>query len=99
MPPQEASLDPASRSIVARLRVISLVIWIMGTAVGAVCGLVFVLPFFAAMHETPATFWYKAALVIVVVCSGVVGCLIGYFAKIFIDWARQVLVLLGHIAR
>ena len=98
MPPQEASLDPASRSIVARLRVISLVVWLMGTAVGAVFGLMFVLPYFAAMNET-ASFWYKAALASVVVCSGVVGCLVGYFAKVFIDWARQVLVLLGHIAR
>jgi uncharacterized membrane protein (DUF106 family) len=96
MPPEEAELGPAARSIVARLRVISLVVWAMCTATGAVIGASFAL---SALHESDMASWYKFALVVVVICSGVVGCFIGYLAKVVIDWARQVLVLLGHIAR
>ena len=40
----------------------------------------------------------EAALISVVLCSGVVGCFIGYLNKVLIDWARQVLTLLGTIA-
>ena len=96
MPPEEAELGPAARSIVARLRVISLVVWAMCTATGAAIGASFAL---SALHESDMASWYKFALVVVVICSGVVGCFIGYLAKVVIDWARQVLVLLGHIAR
>jgi len=96
MPPEEAELEPAARSIVARLRVISLVVWVMCTVAGAVIGASFAL---GALHESDMASWYKFALVVVVVCSGVVGCFIGYLAKVIIDWARQVLVLLGHVAK
>ena len=97
MPSQEAELDPATRSVVARLRVISLVIWILLTVAGAVTGAVYAIGEFGnAESHAP---WYKWALVLVVICSGAVGCFLGYLTKVLIDWARQVLVLLGHIAK
>ena len=98
MPQQEAELDPASRSIVARMRVISIVNWIMWTAAGFVLGATYALNVFESQHETEVTTWYKLALASVVLCSGVVGCFIGYLNKVLIDWARQVLTLLGTIA-
>ncbi len=98
MPPLEAQLDPASRSVVARMRVLSIVVWIMWTAAGVVCGAAYALSLLAAPHEPPVGGWYRLALLVVVICSGVVGCFIGYVAKIGIDWARQVLVVLGQIA-
>ena len=98
MPTQEAELDPATRSVVARMRVISLVIWIVLTVAGAVAGAIYAISEFnnAGVH-TPD--WYKWALVLVVICSGAVGCFLGYLSKVLIDWARQVLVLLGHISK
>jgi len=98
MPPLEASLDPASRSVVARMRVISIAIWLLWTVAGTVLGAIYVIDIFSSVHDEPLTTWYKAALILVVICSGVVGCLVGYVHKIFIDWARQVLVVLGQIA-
>ena len=98
MPQQEAELDPASRSIVARMRVISIVNWIMWTAAGFVLGATYALNVFESQHEGETSTWYKLALVAVVLCSGVVGCFIGYLNKVLIDWARQVLTLLGNIA-
>ncbi len=50
MPQQEAELDPASRSIVARMRVISIVAWLIWTAGGVVLGAAYVLGVFNA-HE------------------------------------------------
>jgi hypothetical protein len=97
MPQQEAELDPASRSIVARMRVISIVAWLIWTAAGFVLGAAYVIGVFNA-HEGEMAAWYKAALISVVFCSGVVGCFIGYLNKVLIDWARQVLTLLGNIA-
>ncbi len=98
MPQQEAELDPASRSIVARLRVISIVAWLIWTAAGVVLGAAYVISVFSSLHGTELPTWYRAALIAVVFCSGVVGCFIGYLNKVLIDWARQVLTLLGHIA-
>lgn len=97
MPAQEAELDPATRSVVARLRVISLVIWIILTVSGAVTGAVYAISEYGNAGVHPD--WYKWALVLVVICSGAVGCFLGYLTKVLIDWARQVLVLLGHIAK
>lgn len=97
MPQQEADLDPASRSIVARMRVISVVAWLIWTAAGFVLGAAYVIGVFNA-HEGEMATWYKVALFAVVFCSGVVGCFIGYLTKVVIDWARQVLTLLGTIA-
>ena len=98
MPQQEAELDPASRSIVARLRVIAVVNWIMWTAAGFVLGATYVLNVYDSQHESENSGWYKLALASVVLCSGVVGCFIGYLNKVLIDWARQVLTPLGTIA-
>jgi len=98
MPQQEAELDPASRSIVARLRVISIVAWLIWTAGGFVMGAAYVTGIFNSLHGTELPTWYKAALISVIFCSGVVGCFIGYLNKVLIDWARQVLTLLGNIA-
>lgn len=97
MPQQEAELDPASRSIVARMRVISIVAWMIWTAGGVVLGAAYVISIFNAQQGEMAS-WYKAALISVVFCSGVVGCFIGYLNKVLIDWARQVLTHLGTIA-
>ena len=99
MKPQEAALDPVSRSIVARLRVISWVIWIMSTVGGAVIGAAYVINEFDALNNEYITGWYKGALIFVVIAFGVVGCFVGYLAKVVIDWARRVLVLLDQIAR
>ena len=98
MPQQEADLDPASRSIVARMRIIALVNWIMWTAAGFVLGATYVLNIAGTQHDMESTAWYKFALGSVVFCSGVVGCFIGYLNMVLIDWARQVLTLLGTIA-
>ncbi|MEO6875369.1 MAG: hypothetical protein ABI222_11180 [Opitutaceae bacterium] len=98
MPPLEAELDPASRSVVARLRVLAPVVWMLWTATGVVAGTGYVLGIFANLGDGEVSSWYKAALVVVVICSGVVGCFIGYLNKVGIDWARQVLVVLGQIA-
>ena len=98
MPTQEAELDPASRSVVARMRVISIVLWVLFTATGGLLGASYAITEFSgAEGHTPE--WYRWALILIVVCSGAVGCFIGYVTKILIDWARQVLVLLGHIAK
>lgn len=98
MPQQEAELDPASRSIVARMRIIALVNWIMWTAAGFVLGAMYALNVYESQPEPEGSGWYKLALGAVVFCSGVVGCFIGYLNKVLIDWARQVLTLLGTIA-
>lgn len=98
MPPLEASLDPASRSVVARMRVIAMAVWFFWTVAGTVMGASYVIGIFNAPHEVSLSTWYKAALFVVVFCSGVVGCLIGYLHKIGIDWARQMLVVMGQIA-
>ncbi|RFC48667.1 MAG: hypothetical protein DUW69_001131 [Verrucomicrobia bacterium] len=98
MPQQEAELDPASRSIVARLRVIALVNWIMWTAAGFVLGAMYALNGYDFQPGPAGSDWYKLALGAVVLCSGGVGCFIGYLNKVLIDWARQVLTLLGTIA-
>lgn len=98
MPPLEAALDPASRSVVARMRVISIAIWIIWTLAGTAMGSIYAIGVFSEPHEVPLSTWYKVALILVVICSGVVGCLVGYVHKIFIDWARQVLVVLGQVA-
>jgi hypothetical protein len=98
MKPQEAALDPASRSIVARLRVISWVIWIMSTVGGAVVGAAYVITEFDALNNEYISGWYKGALIVTVIACGVVGCFLGYLAKVVIDWARRVLVLLDQIA-
>ena len=98
MPPLEASLDPASRSVVARMRVIAGAVWFVWTVAGIVIGATYVISIFSAPHEVPLSTWYKAALIVVLICSGVVGCLLGYVHKIFIDWARQMLVVMGQIA-
>jgi hypothetical protein len=98
MPPLEASLDPASRSVVARMRVISIAIWMLWTFAGTALGAIYVIGVFSAQHEEPLSTWYKFALILVVLCSGVVGCLVGYLHKIGIDWARQILVVMGQIA-
>ncbi len=98
MPQQVAELDPASRSIVARMRIIALVNWIMWTAAGFVLGATYVLNVAGTPHDMESIAWYKFALGSVVFCSGVVGCFIGYLNKVLIDWARQVLTLLGTIA-
>lgn len=99
MPPQEAELDPASRSVVARLRVISIVIWITFTIAGGLLGASYAISEFSGEDRVHTPEWYRWALILVVVCSGAVGCFIGYLTKVLIDWARQVLVLLGHIAK
>ena len=99
MPPEEAELAPAARSVVARLHVISLVVWILCTVAGACIGAAYAISEAGSPDKPSLSIWYKLALFIVVIGSGAVGCFIGYLAKVFIDWARQVLVLLGQIAR
>ena len=99
MPPHEAELDPPARSVVARLRVISLVVWVLCTVAGAVTGAAYVMTVSGVLDTGSISIWYKLALGVVVIGSGAVGCFVGYLAKVFIDWARQVLVLLGQISR
>ena len=99
MQPQEAALEPASRTIVARMRVLSTVIWIMFTMGGAVFGTAYIVGVYDAFNNEYISTWYRVALIMVIVACGVVGCFLGYLAKIMIDWARRVLVLLDQIAR
>lgn len=99
MPPEEAELAPAARSVVARLHVISLVVWILCTVAGACTGIAYAIGEYDDPDKTNLSIWYKLALIVVIIGSGAVGCFIGYLTKVFIDWARQVLVLLGQIAK
>jgi hypothetical protein len=98
MPALEAQLDPASRSVVARLRILAWVVWLMWSVAGLVCGVAFAINALDASHGPTPGGWYRFALVVVVICSGAVGSFIGYLNMILIDWARQVLVVLGQIA-
>jgi hypothetical protein len=98
MPALEAQLDPASRSVVARLRILAWVVWLMWSVGGLVCGIAYAINALDASHGAPLGGWYRMALLVVVICSGGVGSFIGYLNMILIDWARQVLVVLGQIA-
>jgi hypothetical protein len=99
MPPQEAGLDPTSRSVVARLRVISMAVWVMCTVAGGVLGSGFAIAESGAVSGAAISFWHKAALIGIITGTGALGCFIGYFAKVFIDWACRVLVVLDQLSK
>ena len=92
-------MDPTSRSVVARLRVISMAVWVMCTVGGGVLGSGFALAESGAMSGATIAFWHKAALIGIVAGTGALGCFVGYFAKVFIDWACRVLVVLDQLSK
>ena len=96
MPPQEAGMDPASRSVVARLKVLSVTVWVMCTVAGIVLGVNYVISEAGGLFPPAISIWHKLALIGVIIGSGASGCFIGYFAKVFIDWMRRVLVVLDQ---
>jgi len=92
-------MDPASRSVVARLKVLSVTVWVMCTVAGFVVGVNYVISEAGELFPTSIPVWHRLALLGVILGGGASGCFIGYFSKVFIDWARRVLVVLDQISK
>lgn len=97
--PEAEALEPATASVVSRLRVLSLLVRIGGLLAGALAGAVGVVLPWSAQEPAYLADSYGLTLTIAVLGGGALGYLLGYLAAGFIDWTRQVLVLLERIAR